>query len=200
MSSCSKPTIVALNGPAAGFGLTITLPATIRVGWAEAKVALPFARRGLTLESCSAFFLPRLIGLSNAIHLATTGSTHQASDSLVNGLFSKLLPTPQETVSYALKLASDIAENTSVTSTKLMRDMMLYCPPTPEATHVLDSRVFLSVVGSKDNLEGVRSFMQKRAPEFSGAMDKGLVPFWPWWDDKETAVAKEAFRGLKGKI
>ena len=181
MTNCTKPTIVALNGPAAGFGFTITFPAAIRVAWSDAKVALPFARRGLTLESCSAFFLPRLLGLAKATHLATTGATYSASDPLVSPLFSKLLPTPQATVEYAVELATDIAENTSPTSTKLMRDLLLYSPDTPEETHKLDSKVFLSVVGSKDNVEGIKSFMKKRKPAFSGSFDRESVPFWPWW-------------------
>ena len=136
MTNCTKPTIVALNGPAAGFGFTITFPAAIRVAWSDAKVALPFARRGLTLESCSAFFLPRLLGLARATHLATTGATYSASDPLVSPLFSKLLPTPQATVEYAVELATDIAENTSPTSTKLMRDLLLYSPDTVSYTHL----------------------------------------------------------------
>ncbi len=184
MTNCSKPTIVALNGPAAGFGFTITFPATIRVAWSGAKVTLPFARRGVTLESCSTFFLPRLLGLANAMHIATTGATYLASDPLVSPLFSKLLPTPQATVDYALELATDIAENTSPTSTKLMRDMLVYSPHTPEETHRLESKLFLSVVGSQDNLEGVKSFMERRKPAFRGTFDREAVPIWPWWEPR----------------
>ncbi|KAH7166547.1 enoyl-CoA hydratase/isomerase family protein [Dactylonectria macrodidyma] len=180
MSNCTKPTIVAMNGPAAGFGLTISLSACIRVAWTDAKVSMPFSRRGLAMESCSAFYLPRLLGLSKAMHLATTGAAYTVSDPLVSGLFSKLLPTPQETVSYAVELATDIAENTSLTSTKLMRDMMLYCPGTPEQTHVLDSRAFISVVGSEDNMEGLRSYMEKRKPDFSGTVQKVDIPSLLW--------------------
>lgn len=182
MANCTKPTIVAINGPAAGFGFTVTFAAAIRVAWSGAKVALPFARLGLTLESCSAFFLPRLIGLAKATHIITTGATYVASDPLVSSLFSKLLPTPHETVAYAIELASEIAENTSLTSTKIMRDLLLYSPNTPEKTHVLDSKAFISVVGSKDNVTGIKSFMRKKKPNFSGAFDRESVPFWPWWN------------------
>ncbi|KAH7227044.1 ClpP/crotonase-like domain-containing protein [Fusarium oxysporum] len=152
IANCTKPTIVAINGPAAGFGLTVTFPATIRVAWSGAKVALPFARLGLSLESCSAYFLPRLVGLAKAMHIVTTGETYFASDPLVSPLFSRLLPTPEETVAYAVELASNIGENTSLTSTKLMRDMLLYNSETPEEMHKLDSKVFISLVGSQDNV------------------------------------------------
>ncbi|KAL5601520.1 hypothetical protein FOBRF1_009053 [Fusarium oxysporum] len=152
IANCTKPTIVAINGPAAGFGLTVTFPATIRVAWSGAKVALPFARLGLSLESCSAYFLPRLVGLAKAMHIVTTGETYVASDPLVSPLFSKLLPTPEETVAYAVELASNIGEDTSLTSTKLMRDMLLYNSETPEEMHKLDSKVFISLVGSQDNV------------------------------------------------
>ncbi|KAF9872528.1 enoyl-CoA hydratase/isomerase [Colletotrichum karsti] len=182
ISNCKKPTIVAFNGSAVGVGLTMSLPAAIRVAWEGAKVGFPFARRGLVLESCSAFFLPRLIGLSKASHLATTGDVYPVYDPLVSGLFSKLLPTPRETVEYALKLAQDIAENTSLVSTKMMRDMMVYCPPTPEDAHILDSRIFVQMAGTNDNIEGVKSFLEKRKPVFTDTVTRESMPFWPWWD------------------
>jgi enoyl-CoA hydratase/carnithine racemase len=182
IANCTKPTIVAINGPAAGFGLTVTFPATIRVAWSGAKVALPFARLGLSLESCSAYFLPRLVGLAKAMHIVTTGETYFASDPLVSPLFSKLLPTPEETVAYAVELASNIGENTSLTSTKLMRDMLLYNSETPEEMHKLDSKVFISLVGSQDNVAGIKGITKKQHPDFSGTFDRNAVPFWPWWD------------------
>ncbi|KAK1673516.1 ClpP/crotonase-like domain-containing protein [Colletotrichum godetiae] len=182
ISRCSKPTIVAVNGGAAGFGATSILSAVIRVAWKDAKINLPFARRGLTMESVSAFYLPKLVGLSNANHIVTTGNTYTASDPIVSGLFSKLLPTPEETVRCAIELATGIAENTSITSTKLMRDMMLYCPDTPEGTHDLDFEVFITSFGSKDNIEGLTSFMEKRKAEFSGGFNRSASPFHPSWE------------------
>ncbi|KAK1723650.1 hypothetical protein CaCOL14_007197 [Colletotrichum acutatum] len=184
ISGCSKPTIVAVNGGAAGFGATSILSAAIRVAWQDAKINMPFARRGLTMESVSSFYLPKLIGLSKANHIVTTGSTYTASDPLVSGLFSKLLPTPDDTVRYAIDLATDIAENTSIMSSKLMRDMMLYCPDTPEETHDLDSKIFITSFGSKDNVEGLTSFTEKRKAEFPGRFDRSAFPFYPWWESQ----------------
>ncbi|KAG5788622.1 hypothetical protein H9Q69_012306 [Fusarium xylarioides] len=186
MASCTKPTIVAINGPAAGFGFTITFPATIRVAWAG---ALPFARLGLSLESCSAYFLPRLVGLAKAMHIATTGDTYLASDLIVSPLFSKLLSTPQETLLYALELASIIVESTSLTSTKLMRDMLLYNSEAPEEMHKLDFKVFISLVGSKDNMAGIKGVTKKQHADFSGTFDRMAVPSWPWWDADKNGLS-----------
>ncbi|KAL3457172.1 ClpP/crotonase-like domain-containing protein [Aspergillus heterothallicus] len=179
--NCSKPTVVALNGAAVGIGITMCLPATIRVACSDAKVGFVFARRGLTMEACSAWFLPRLIGLSKAMHLVSTGSVYAASDPLLQGLFSELLPTPEATLQRALVLAQDIARNTSVVATKLMRDMMCRAPESPEEMHLLDSRVINSRYGSHDNLEGVRSFFEKRPPIFSDTMQQHKPDFHPWW-------------------
>lgn len=85
---------MAINGPAAGFGITITLPATIRIACSSAKISFAFARRGLVMEAASSYFLPRLVGMSRALHLVTTGATYIASDPLLSQLFSELLPTP----------------------------------------------------------------------------------------------------------
>ncbi|KAI9375095.1 ClpP/crotonase-like domain-containing protein [Aspergillus egyptiacus] len=179
--NCSKPTVVAINGAAVGIGITMCLPATIRVACSQAKVGFVFARRGLTMEACSAWFLPRLIGLSKAMHLVATGSVYSASDGLLQGLFSEILPTPEATLQRALEIAGDIAQNTSVVSTKLMRDMMCRTPESPEEMHLLDSRVINSRYGSHDNLEGVRSFFEKRAPNFSDTMRDHKPDFYPWW-------------------
>ncbi|KAF4930711.1 Enoyl-CoA hydratase AFT3-1 [Colletotrichum viniferum] len=187
ISNCIKPTIVAVNGAAAGFGLTSILSATIRVAWKDAKLSMPFARRGFTMESVSAFYLPKLVGLSRAMHMTATGNT---------GLFSDILPIPEATLNYAVGTAVDMAENTSLMSTKMMRDLMLHCPDTPEETHLLDSRTFIASAGSPDNVEGLRSFMEKRKPGFAGDIDRSEFSFWPWWK----SGAKEAIPGLKAKL
>lgn len=159
------------------------LAATIRVAWEGAKVAAPFTRRGICLESCSSFFLPRLIGLSKAMHISTTGSTYPVTDPLVRDLFSVLLPTPEETVAYATKLALDIAENTSEVSTKLNRDLLLYCQDSPHQAHLVESRAFLALAGAQDNMEGVASFMEKRKPNFTANFSDAGLSFWPWWGE-----------------
>lgn len=182
MHNCQKPIIMAINGPAAGLGITMTLPATIRVASADAKISFAFSRRGLVMEACSSYFLPRLVGLSRALHLATTGETYAASDPLLNQLFSEILPSPEKTVERALQIAADIAKHTSTVSTMVMRDMMCRGPSSAEEAHLLDSKIFLGMLMSKDSQEGIESFSQRREPEFKGNMARDAPRGWPWWD------------------
>jgi len=164
---------MAINGPAEGFGITITLPATIRIACASAKISFAFARRGLVMEAA------RLVGMSRALHLVTTGATYTASDPLLSQLFSELLPTPEETVVRALAIAAEITAQTSTVSTKVMRDMMYRGPSTAEEAHLLDSKIFLEILRSKDSEEGMKSFMEKREPEFEGTMkDNAALEWW----------------------
>lgn len=189
---CSKPTIAAINGPAVGIGIAMTLPAAIRLASSTAKVGFVFSRRGLVTEACSSYFLPRLIGLSRAMHLTATGSVYPASDPLLKDLFSEILPTPEATVSRALEMANDIAKNTSVVSTSLMKAMMHYGPNIPEGAHLLESRLLAGLFGSKDNDEGVKSFLAKRPPLFRGKMPDDAPGVYPWWEPVNVANTSKA--------
>ena len=161
---CSKPTIAAINGLAVGRGITMTLPAAIRLASSIAKVGFVFSRRGIVTEVYSSYFLPRLIGLSLVMHLTTTGSVYPTSHPLLNDLLSKILPTPETTVARALELADDIAKNTSIVSTSLVRAMMHYGSDIAEGAHLLELRLLAGLFGSKDNNEGVKGFLRRGHP------------------------------------
>ncbi|EED21392.1 enoyl-CoA hydratase/isomerase family protein [Talaromyces stipitatus ATCC 10500] len=161
MHNCRKSTVVAINGSAAGVGITVTLPAAIRVAYKDAKIGFVFARRGLIMEGASAFLLPKLIGHSRALHLVTTGAVYPASHPLLSDLFSEILPSPEATVARALEIATDIAENTSIISTAIMRDLIWRSPGSAEETHLLNSRLIWDMFGSADNIEGTKSFFEK---------------------------------------
>ncbi|XPT02939.1 hypothetical protein M3J09_012043 [Ascochyta lentis] len=178
---CRKPTIGALQGSAVGIGITMTLPMNIRICYRDAKIGFVFARRGLVMEACSSFFLPRLIGHSRAMQAITTGSVYLAKDKVFDGLFSELLDSPEEVLPRALQVAEDVVRNTSVVSTYLMKEMMYRDAGSPEGQHLLDSRVIYELFGSPDNTEGVQSFLQKRPAQFSGTMDNTNVTGYPWW-------------------
>lgn len=185
---------MALNGSAVGIGITMTLPAAIRVAYSGAKVGFVFARRGIVMEAASSFFLPRLIGLSRALHLTTTGSVYPANHPLLSSLFSEILPTPEATLARGLEIATEIAENTSTVSTALMRDLMYRGPDSAEATHLLDSRLLWALFGKRDNEEGVRSFFEKRKPVFKGNFngdnegEDDVPDAYPWWKPVDVGV------------
>lgn len=180
--NCSKPTLCALTGSAVGVGITLTLPCAIRVASARAKVGFVFARRGIVMEAASCYFLPRLIGLSRATHLITTGAVYPASHRLLDGLFSEIVEGGAEvTMKRTLEIAEEVAEQTSVVSTKLMSEMMWRGPDSAEEAHLLTSRVIHGRFGSRDSEEGVRSFLEKRKPDFRGTMEQDAPAAWPWW-------------------
>ena len=202
---CRKPTIGAIHGSAVGVGITVTLPMTIRIAYEKAKIGFVFARRGIIMEACSSFFLPKLVGyaistlpydirtnqindnrMGKALHLTTTGGVYEAQNKLFDGLFSELLPSPEAVLPRAIELANEIATNTSSVSTNLMRELMYRNPGTAEGTHLLDSAVIYSLFGRKDNNEGVKAFMEKRPAQFTATMQHDAPDVYPWWDPVET--------------
>ena len=197
---CSKPTIAAIQGAAVGVGITMCLPACIRVAYAKAKVGFVFSRRGLIMEACSSFFLPRLIGHSRALHLTTTGAIYSADDPLFGPLFSETCPTPEATLTRALELANEVARNTSTVSNKIMRELMYRGPDSPERAHLLDSNMIHGLFGSKDNLEGVESFLQKRQVNFTGQIPHDAPSGYPWWDQVDIGEKLEDSRSAKAKL
>jgi enoyl-CoA hydratase/carnithine racemase len=188
---CSKPTIAAMNGSAVGVGITMCLPAAIRVAYSKAKIGFVFSRRGIIMEACSHFFLPRLIGHSRAMHVTLTGATYPADSPLWGTLFSETLPTPEATLARGLEIADDVAKNTSTVSTKMMRDMMYRGPGSAEEAHLLDSSVIHGIFGSKDNVEGVKSFFEKRSPNFVGRVPQDAPAVYPWWKQVDTDYVKQ---------
>ena len=134
-----------------------------------------------------------LCSMSKAMHLVTTGATYPANYSLLNDLFSETVESPDRVLPRALAIADEIVKNTSTVSVALMRDLMYRNPGSAEATHLLDSRTIYEMFQSKDNLEGVKSFLEKRPPNFTATMQTDAPATWPWWEPVDTgrrAVAK----------
>ena len=162
-----KPVIAAINGPAVGVGLTMTLPMDIRIASDSAKFGFVFTRRGIVPEAASSWFLPRLVGPSQAIEWYMTGRVFDASEALAGGLV-RSLHAADELLTVATALAREVADNTSAVSVALARQLMWrgLSFDSPYRTHVADSRAMSATGPSADAAEGVTSFLEKRAPKF----------------------------------
>ncbi len=181
-----KPVIAAINGPAVGVGVTMTLPMDIRLASEEARLGFVFARRGIVPEACSSWFLPRLVGISRAMEWVATGRVFSASEAHQAGLVRSLHP-PRELLPAAIELAREIADNTAPVSVALARRMMwtMLGAEHPMIAHRADSRGMLLRGRSADAAEGVRSFLEKRAPRFTDRVSDGLPDIMPGYQAPE---------------
>jgi len=177
-----KPVIAAINGPAVGFGATLTLAMDIRLASSAAKIGFVFARRGVVPEACSTWFLPRLVGIAQAAEWAYTGRVFSAEEARAGGLVSRVV-APEALLPTARELAHEIADNTSAVSIALIRQMMwrMLGADHPREAHRLDSLGMWYTGRSADAREGVTSFLEKRPPRFTGRPSKDMPPFYPWW-------------------
>jgi len=177
-----KPVIAAINGPAVGFGATLTLAMDIRLASSAAKIGFVFARRGVVPEACSTWFLPRLVGIAQAVEWAYSGRVFSAEEARDGGLVSRVV-APHALLPAARDIAREIADNTSAVSVALIRQMMwrMLGAEHPRQAHRLDSLGMWHTGRSADAQEGVTSFLDKRPPHFTGRPSKDMPPFYPWW-------------------
>ncbi|MBI5584383.1 MAG: crotonase/enoyl-CoA hydratase family protein [Deltaproteobacteria bacterium] len=182
--NCRKPVIAAINGPAVGIGITMTLPMDIRIAAIDAKIGFVFARRGVVPEACSSWFLPRIVGISKAAELVLTGRIFRAAEEAHSGLFNHVLP-PELVLSKALSVAREIADHTSAVSVTLSKALLWHglAEGDPQSVHLIDSRVFFWAGKNPDAYEGVQSFLEKRPPKFPLSPTKDLPDFYPWWKE-----------------
>jgi enoyl-CoA hydratase/carnithine racemase len=177
-----KPVLGAINGPAVGFGATMTLAMDLRIASSAAKIGFVFARRGVVPEACSTWFLPRLVGIAQAAEWAYTGRVFSAEEARAGGLVSRVV-APDALLPTARELAREIADNTSAVSVALIRQMLwrMLGADHPREAHRIDSLGMWHTGRSADAHEGVTSFLEKRPPRFTGRPSKDMPPFYPWW-------------------
>ena len=180
-----KPIVAAINGPAVGVGITMTLPMDVRIASTEARMGFVFVRRGMVPEACSTWFLPRLVGMGKASEWALSGRVFPASEALEAGLVSRVLE-PGELLPAARELAAEIAANASPVSVTLTRHMLWkgLTAKSPMAAHRVESKGIFSRGRSDDAAEGVTSFLEKRPARFPMAVSRDLPPWFPWWEDE----------------
>jgi enoyl-CoA hydratase/carnithine racemase len=175
-----KPVIAAINGPAVGVGITMTLPMDIRVASEDAKMGFVFTRRGIVPEACSSWFLPRLVGISQAMEWVSTGRVFPAGEALSGGLVRSLHPSG-ELLDSARELATEIAQYSAPVSVALARRMLwrMLGAEHPMDAHRADSRAMFARGQSEDAREGVTSFLEKRPARFTDRVSDGLPELFP---------------------
>jgi len=183
---CPKPIIAAINGPAVGVGVTMTLPMDIRLASEDAKFGFVFARRGLVPEAASSWFLPRLVGISKALEWTYSGKVFNATEAKEGGLI-RSIHKPEELLDEARLIANEIIQNSSSVSVSLTRQMLwrMLGADHPMEAHKIDSRLIYELGRGEDVKEGVNSFLEKRSPDFPNKVSKDMPESYPWWNEKK---------------
>jgi enoyl-CoA hydratase/carnithine racemase len=181
----TKPIIAAINGPAVGVGITMTLPMDIRLAVPDAKIGFVFARRGLVPEACSSWFLPRVVGIGNATEWVFTGRVFPATEGHEKGLIQHIVPA-DALLDKAYALAREIADNTSAVSVALSRQLLWkgLGYDHPMESHKADSKAIFTLGQGADAAEGVVSFLEKRPANYPMTVPKDLPDWFPWWEDR----------------
>jgi len=177
-----KPVIAAINGPAVGIGATMTLAKDIRLAAQDARVGFVFVRRGIVPEACSSWFLPRVVGIGQAMEWVTTGRVFGADEALAGGLVRSLHPR-EELLGAARRIGREIADNAAPVSVALARRMMwtMLGAEHPMLAHRADSRAMFHRGQSADAVEGITSFLEKRPARFTDRVSDGLPEIMPGW-------------------
>jgi enoyl-CoA hydratase/carnithine racemase len=183
--NCRKPVIAAVNGPAVGIGATMLLPMDVRIASSEARFGFVFSQRGIVPEAASSYFLPRIVGISQALAWCYSGRVFGAEEALAERLVSRVVP-PDELMTTARSLAHSFIDNAAPVSVALIRQMMwrMLGAGHPMDAHRLDSRAMFDRGRSADVKEGIASFLEKRPPHFTDTVS-GQMPVLPWGDEPE---------------
>ena len=184
MFNLDKPVIAAVRGAAVGVGSTMILPADYRLAATDSRFGFVFSRRGLYPEGGSTWFLPRLVGMGHAMDWMVSGRLISADEALAAGLVHSL-HDPEDVLPRAYELARELIAKTAPVSTAVIRQALyrMSALGSPEPAFVLDSQLIASCASSADAVEGVVSFLQRRAPEFTSTVSKDLPDFLPWHVD-----------------
>lgn len=182
----TKPLISACNGVAVGVGATMQLAMDIRLASDTARYGFVFARRGIVPEACSSWFLPKIVGISQALEWCYSGRIFDAEEAKAGGLV-RSIHAPGELMAAARGLAEEIAQNTSAISVAMTRAMMWRNSATehPMMAHRIDSKAIYRMSRGDDAKEGIASFLEKRAPDYPGKVSQDMPDFYPWWDEPE---------------
>lgn len=177
---CNKPVIAAINGAAVGIGATMTCAMDIRLASEKARIGFVFNKIGITPEACSSWFLPRIVGISQALEWVYTAEILSADDALAGG-YVKAIVSPEQLLDEAYTLARRIAKHSPV-AIAMSRQMMYRnaAQPHPIEAHKVDS-LAIFYASQKSGKEGVAAFLEKREAVFEDRTSTDMPAFYPWW-------------------
>src|SRR5215217_920763 len=193
----AKPVIGAINGPAVGIGVTMTLPMDVRLAADTARFGFVFTRRGLVPEASSSFFLPRVVGIAQAAEWVFSARIFDADEALAGGLVRSVHPA-EELLPAARALADEFAEGKSAVAVAIARRMLwqMLAGGDPAAAHERDSEA-LHFLGSSDDVrEGVTSFLEKRDAAFPLRVSRDMPPFYARWQAEGGGLAPQPQAGV----
>jgi len=178
---CNKPVIAAINGAAVGIGATMTCAMDIRLASEHARIGFVFNKIGITPEACSSWFLPRIVGISQALEWVYSGDILKPEEALAGGFVKAVVP-PDQLLEEAYRIAGRIAQHSPV-AIAMTRQMMYRnaAQPHPLEAHKVDS-LAIFYASLKSGKEGVSSFLEKRPPKFTDQVSTDMPGFYPWWD------------------
>src|ERR1043165_4538072 len=181
--NCRKPVIAAVNGAAVGIGATMLLPMDVRIASSEARFGFVFSQRGIVPEAASSYFLPRIVGIAQALEWCYAGRVFGADEALAGRLVSRVV-APGDLIATARAQARSFIDNTAPVSVALIRQMMwrMLGASHPMEAHRLDSRAMFHRGRSADVQEGITSFLDKRPPRFSDTVSE-VFPDLPWGEE-----------------
>ncbi|MDO8704347.1 MAG: enoyl-CoA hydratase-related protein [Sulfuricaulis sp.] len=179
-----KPLIAAVNGAAVGIGASMLLPMDIRIASTEARIGFVFARRGIVPDACASWFLPRVVGISRALEWSLSGRLLPAAEAAAGGLLREVC-APEQLLERAQALAHEIVDHAAPVSVALTRQMMwrMLGADHPMQANRIESEAIADRGASADAREGVASFLEKRAPQFSCRVSTDMPAAYPWWQD-----------------
>jgi enoyl-CoA hydratase/carnithine racemase len=176
-----KPIIAAINGPAVGVGISMTLPMDIRIMADSARAGFVFAARGIVPDGASSWFLPRIVGISQALEWCLSGRVFGADEALAGGLVRTVCPVG-DVLPLATRLAREIAANAAPVSAIITRHLLwqMLGADHPMVTHRIDSRAIYDTGRMADSAEGVAAFLAKRRANWTLTPSTDLPDWFPW--------------------
>ncbi|QYG93787.1 crotonase/enoyl-CoA hydratase family protein [Iamia sp. SCSIO 61187] len=180
----TKPVIAAINGSAVGVGISMTLPMDVRILADHAKVGFVFAGRGIAPDGAASWFLPRAVGIQQALEWTLTARVFRADEALAGGLVRSVHPA-DEVLTVARALAEEMAQGTAPVSAAVSRALLwrMLGEGHPMAAHRVDSQAIYELGRAPDATEGVMAFLEKRPAEWTMKPSTDMPAVYPWWDE-----------------